>query len=94
MVLALRDPNGKTVAEQTVESDEWGTFSATFALPVKGLSGRYAVRTGNNSVGFTVEEYKRPTFEVRLDEVIRQATLCAWPVRPWVITGFRSGRLA
>ena len=69
MVLALRDPNGKTVAEQTVESDEWGTFSATFALPVKGLSGRYAVRTGNNSVGFTVEEYKRPTFEVRLDEI-------------------------
>ena len=46
-----------------------GTFSATFALPVKGLSGRYAVRTGNNSVGFTVEEYKRPTFEVRLDEI-------------------------
>ena len=69
VVLALRDPNGKTVAEQTVESDEWGTFSATFALPVKGLSGRYAVRTGNNSVGFTVEEYKRPTFEVRLDEI-------------------------
>ena len=73
-------------------------FSATFALPVKGLSGRYAVRTGNNSVGFTVEEYKRPTFEVRLDEITARYqagdTFVAWPVRPWVITGFRSGRLA
>lgn len=69
VVLALRDPNGKTVAEQTVESDGLGTFSATFALPVKGLSGRYAVRTGNSNVGFAVEEYKRPTFEVRLDEI-------------------------
>ena len=69
VVLALRDPNGKTVSEQTVESDGLGTFSATFALPVKGLSGRYAVRTGNSNVGFAVEEYKRPTFEVRLDEI-------------------------
>lgn len=69
VALNLRDPNGKTVAEQTVESDEFGTFSATFPLPVEGLSGHYTVRTGNSSVGFTVEEYKRPTFEVRLDEI-------------------------
>ena len=32
VVLALRDPNGKTVAEQTVESDEWGTFFCHICL--------------------------------------------------------------
>lgn len=68
VALELRDPNGKTVAEQTVESDEMGTFSASFTLPSTGMSGRYVVKSGKSVVDFTVEEYKRPTFEVRLDE--------------------------
>lgn len=68
LTLELRDPNGKTVAEQTVESDGMGTVSATFVLPSTGLSGGYVVRTKNSAVEFAVEEYKRPTFEVTLDE--------------------------
>lgn len=67
--LRLCDPNGKTVAEQVVESDEMGTVSATFTLPAIGLTGRYFVLSDKGRVYFTVEEYKRPTFEVRLDEV-------------------------
>lgn len=39
VVLVLQDPNRKTVAEQTVKSDEYGTFSATFTLPPTALSG-------------------------------------------------------
>ena len=68
VTLELRDPNGKTVAEQTVESDGMGTVSATFTLPSTGLSGTYVLRTKSSAVTFTVEEYKRPTFEVTLDE--------------------------
>ena len=68
VTLELYDPNGKTVAEQTVESDGMGTVSATFVLPSTGLSGGYVVRTKNSAVEFAVEEYKRPTFEVTLDE--------------------------
>lgn len=68
LTLELRDPNGKTVAEQTVESDGMGTVSATFTLPSTGLSGTYVLRTKNSALTFTVEEYKRPTFEVTLDE--------------------------
>lgn len=68
VTLELYDPNGKTVAEQTVESDGMGTVSAMFVLPSKGLSGGYVVRTKNSAVEFAVEEYKRPTFEVTLDE--------------------------
>ncbi len=69
VALELRDPNGKTVAEQTVESDGMGTVAATFTLPATGLSGEYVVKTKNSAVTFTVEEYKRPTFEVTLDEL-------------------------
>ena len=69
VALELRDPNGKTVAGQTVESDDMGTFSATFTLPATGLSGVYYVRSKDSRTDITVEEYKRPTFEVALDEV-------------------------
>ena len=64
----LRDPNGRVVASQTVESDEFGTFSTSFTLPSTGLSGYYIVRADKETASFKVEEYKRPTFEVRLDE--------------------------
>ena len=69
VVLELHDPNGKAVAEQKVESDAFGTFSGTFTLPTTGLSGRYFIRTEWGHTDFRVEEYKRPTFEVHLDEV-------------------------
>ena len=68
VTLELLDPNGKAVAEQTVESDEMGTVAATFTLPAAGLSGTYLVKSEKGVVNFTVEEYKRPTFEVALDE--------------------------
>lgn len=69
MVLVLQDPNRKTVAEQTVKSDEYGTFSATFTLPPTALSGDYVLKAGTRSTILRVEEYKRPTFAVRLDEL-------------------------
>ena len=69
VTLTLCDPNRKNVAERTVQSDEMGAFSESFTLPVNGLSGLYYVQTERGRVDFTVEEYKRPTFEVRLDEV-------------------------
>lgn len=69
VTLTLLDPNGKSVAEQTAESDGMGTFSVSFTLPSSGLSGTYAVRSDKGRVNFTMEEYRRPTFEVRLDDV-------------------------
>lgn len=69
VVMELHDPNGKAIAEQKVESDAFGTFSATFTLPSAGLSGHYFIRSEWGHADFQVEEYKRPTFEVLLDEV-------------------------
>ena len=65
VVLVLQDPNRKTVAEQTVKSDEYGTFSAAFTLPPTALSGDYVLKAGTRSMVLRVEEYKRPTFAVR-----------------------------
>ena len=73
--LTLKDANYKTVAEKDVVTDDYGTASADFVLPQGGLTGRFSLRTDNalnGYVSFRVEEYKRPTFDVRFDSVTRK----------------------
>ena len=69
--LTLRDANYKVVKEEILKTDEFGTFFTDFVLPEGGLSGSFSLRTnwGNGWSAVQVEEYKRPTFEVKFDEV-------------------------
>ena len=72
MTLTLRDANYKIVATKEVVTDDFGTASTDFVLPSSGLTGMFSLRTnfGNNGYEyFSVEEYKRPTFQVSFDEV-------------------------
>lgn len=71
--LILRDSKYEKVAEKKVLTDEWGVASAEFELPSEGNTGYYRLQanTGDNGIGtcsFKVEEYKRPTFIVEIDE--------------------------
>ena len=65
----LEDANGKDVAEQTVTTDKYGTCAAEFTLPSSGLTGMFYIADSYGRCTFRVEEYKRPTFEVKFDEV-------------------------
>lgn len=65
----LRDANYKPVAEKQVTTDDYGTASVDFTLPQSGLTGVFTVETPNGSTYISVEEYKRPTFQVEFDEV-------------------------
>lgn len=70
--LTLRDANNKEVATNDVTTDEYGTASADFTLPQSGLTGQFSIRCNYGSGGntyFSVEEYKRPTFQVDFDKV-------------------------
>lgn len=70
--LTMRDANYKVVSEATVTTDEYGTASTDFALPSGGLTGRYTILGDfgiNASVNITVEEYKRPTFQVEFPKI-------------------------
>lgn len=68
----LRDANHKVAGEKTVSTDGYGTASADFTLPSAGLTGNFQLqvsasgRSGGSS--FSVEEYKRPTFQVSFDK--------------------------
>ena len=68
-VVKLLDADRREVAKQEVKTDEFGTFQGTFELPKSGKMGVYRLQTDKGSTTFRVEEYKRPTFDVKLDEV-------------------------
>lgn len=85
--LVLRDANWKDVSRETVNTDERGVLAADFTLPKGCLPGIYSVRTEGCSVSFRVEEYKRPTFEVTMDE----APALQWPQDSITLTGKAMG---
>ena len=82
--LTLYDTNRKEVSKQTVRTDSMGVVAADFSLPPSCLPGSFSI-TGDldASLYFTVEEYKRPTFEVKMDK----APALSWPQDSITITG-------
>ncbi len=67
----LADSNGKMVEEVLLRTDNYGVLSGEFTLPAACLPGTFSLRTDKfgGYVAFRVEEYKRPTFTVSLDDI-------------------------
>ena len=65
----LRDQNRQQLANQTLTTNEFGTFTASFTAPVGRLTGQMTLQTEYGSVNIRVEEYKRPTFEVKIKPI-------------------------
>ena len=61
------DQNGESVAKQTLKTNEFGTFNTSFTAPVGRVTGQMTLQTPFGSVSIQVEEYKRPTFEVKVN---------------------------
>ena len=71
----LRDANWKQVAEQKATTDEYGTASVDFELPMEGKTGMFSISVnGQASEYIRVEEYKRPTFEITFPKVNERYT--------------------
>ena len=82
----LLDTYGKEVKAQTLISDEMGVVSTRFMLPKYCKPGHFKVEfalvddngnphSENNAKSFRVEEYKRPNFSVKLDDLTRKLEL-------------------
>lgn len=67
--VGLYNVNNQLVVEKTLSTNEFGSLADEFVLPQNGLSGQYRIEVGESSQYFSVEEYKRPTFQVTFDEV-------------------------
>ncbi|MCR5820751.1 MAG: hypothetical protein K6F94_07410 [Bacteroidaceae bacterium] len=82
--LTLRDTNYKEISRRTIRTDSLGVLSAEFPLPPSCLPGSFSVSGDMNaSLYFSVEEYKRPTFEVITDK----APALIWPQDSITVTG-------
>lgn len=62
--VTLLDANHQKVSEQTVTSNEYGSFNLTFTAPSGVLRGVMTIQNEWGSTVVRVEEYKRPKFEV------------------------------
>lgn len=72
LTITFYDVNYQVVSEKQVITNDFGTFSGTFTTPSAGLLGQMTLRASDNNnsmVSFSVEEYKRPKFEVKFEPV-------------------------
>ncbi len=68
-VVTLYDVNSQKVSELNVKTNEFGTFSGTFQLPTGRLNGNMRIADAYGNVYFSMEEYKRPKFQVTFKPV-------------------------
>lgn len=65
----LRDGNSQEISRKKLLTNEFGSVSGEFVLPQKTMSGAYQIEIEETSYYLSVEEYKRPTFEVTFDKI-------------------------
>ena len=98
--ITLYDANGQEVVKHTLTADEFGTIQDSLQLPKSGLPGRYSISCSGAQLSIRVEEYRRPTFQVEMDEAPavqlpadsvtltgRALTYSQWPVANARVTG-------
>ncbi|MGO8926351.1 MAG: alpha-2-macroglobulin family protein [Limisphaerales bacterium] len=70
LTVVFKDVNGKEVARQKQQANDYGSFTGSFTAPRDRLMGQMFLQVEGRALGvayFRVEEYKRPKFEVTLD---------------------------
>ena len=71
--LFVEDVNGKEIYKTTLTTNEFGSANGSFQIPTSVLTGQFEIRAENvdDEIGyhsFAVEEYKRPKFQVILED--------------------------
>ncbi len=66
-VISLRDANGNEQGNITLMSNSYGAVWGSFTLPQGSLNGEWYLQNENGRTSFSVEEYKRPRFEVTFE---------------------------
>ncbi len=68
-ITIFTDVNSQKITEQIFTSNEFGSFNGSFVIPQGLLPGTMTISNSSGSATISVEEYKRPTFEVSFDPV-------------------------
>ncbi len=67
-IVRFHDANGQELSQMTLTTNKYGSFEGSFTAPLGALTGEMRISDPNGSVFVSVEEYKRPTFEVKLNK--------------------------
>lgn len=70
--VSLFDANHQKINSKTFTTNEFGSFTGAFILPENGLNGTFTLECSEFSASFQVEEYKRPTFEIKLEKPLSE----------------------
>ncbi|MBK9292060.1 MAG: hypothetical protein IPM52_10610 [Bacteroidetes bacterium] len=62
----LFDVNGRELQALRLKTNEYGSFEGSFVLPATMLTGQVRIGNEHGNSFVHVEEYKRPTFEVKI----------------------------
>ena len=73
--VTFRDANWQELNKASFTTDEYGSFSGSFVIPTDRLNGSFSLNTNHGSISIRVEEYKRPTFEVKFESPKEQYKL-------------------
>ena len=65
--VVFKDSNWQEVAKHTFTTNEFGSFDGSFVIPNNVSNGYFQIENESGSLGFKVEEYKRPTFEITFE---------------------------
>ncbi|SHF61596.1 alpha-2-macroglobulin family protein [Flavisolibacter ginsengisoli] len=67
----LEDANSDNIDSLEVSTNEYGSFSGKFQLPINSLNGQFRIYEdeNDNEYYFSVEEYKRPRFYVDFEKI-------------------------
>lgn len=85
VIVYIEGANGDELLEKYFRTNEFGSFSGSFQLPINALTGEFTIYVdegdedsefwdtidefNDREVNFRVEEYKRPTFEATFDKI-------------------------
>ncbi|RME96776.1 MAG: hypothetical protein D6772_11415, partial [Bacteroidetes bacterium] len=75
VTITLYDANGQEVDQLPLTTNAWGSLRGEFTLPATGLLGSMRLGSEYGNVSFRVEAYKRPRFQVQLNELAQAAQL-------------------
>lgn len=74
--MAIFDANYQKITSQKFKTNEFGSYTGSFVLPKDRLNGKFTLHgistmrsNISGSVAFSVEEYKRPKFEIVFDTI-------------------------
>ena len=60
--------NDQIIEKVTLKTNEFGSASGSFVIPANCASGIYSIYIDDCYKSFRIEEYKRPSFEIKLNE--------------------------